>query len=694
MAEIIGYLREDRATRGEKEVLRKLKHSLPQDFYVYVECPLQHDRIQRFPDFIVLSNFGVVVLEVKDWVQIEGKVDKYRVKIHRRDGKVMSRKNPVLYARDYAIVLAEELQKIPSLLKNARKLDVPWGYAVVFPNLPMSVITQLQSVWGERYVLGLGDLEPHLATKRLKATLPYHRSLHRHEIQCVRGVINPSVLIAQEQSDAPALILDQEQERIVSEPPQSPVLEKPEVELAVQETMFQAAETQALSPAGEEAAVGPPMADEIVFNAAIRLVRGVAGSGKTLVLVRRAQYLAAQHPEWRIGVLTYNSELAKMLRGNLKGITPIKRVSTFHGLCSGLLKGYIDWKEPQGGCAGWLANQADRWPVVNELGVEFVDEEVRWIKEMAIPDRATYLECERKGRGQGLRGPRREAVYEVLGAYQGWLKKEKTYDWADVPHLVLQGMDDGKVGTGGYDAILIDEAQDFAPVWIEVIKRSLKPDGGLLFLVDDPSQSIYRYYSWREKGVPVVGRTRWLRVPYRNTRQIYQAAYEVIRDDEILKQQLQEHLDIAVIEPDLTSQYLRSGRQPELRRFPSVEAEFSFIRCEIEDLLQKGLAPEQIAVLHRRKSGERRLKRHLRGLGVKVSTFHALKGLEYEVVFLGQMQETFQGMNEVSDDQLSSERRLVYMAMTRPRERLYLNYEGSWPPPLAGVLEHVDRVLT
>jgi hypothetical protein len=44
-----------------------------------------------------------------------------------------------------------------------------------------------------------------------------------------------------------------------------------------------------------------------------------------------------------------------------------------------------------------------------------------------------------------------------------------------------------------------------------------------LFLADDPMQSIYRYYSWREKGVPVAGRTRWLRIPYRNTREIYQA---------------------------------------------------------------------------------------------------------------------------------------------------------------------------
>ena len=70
MGQVIGHLRQDKATHGETEVLKKLQTSLPKDFYIYVECPLPDRHGHRFPDFIVLSNFGVVVLEVKDWVQI------------------------------------------------------------------------------------------------------------------------------------------------------------------------------------------------------------------------------------------------------------------------------------------------------------------------------------------------------------------------------------------------------------------------------------------------------------------------------------------------------------------------------------------------------------------------------------------------------------------------------------------------
>jgi hypothetical protein len=689
MGQVIGHLRTDRATHGEKLVLRKLSTALPQDFSIYVECPLEHGRVQRFPDFIVLSNFGVVVLEVKDWVEVV-EADKYGARIRRRDGVENRHRNPVRTARDCAEILADELQAIPELINERHRLDVPWGYAAVLPNLPASIITQLRRAWGERYVLGAGDLEPHVVTKRLKATVPRHRDLRNHELRCIRGVVNPTVLIVPENADKPAIILDDQQERIVTEAPRAPVAEKAaEPVPAVQDMLLRTQEPAAEEEVEEEL---PALDQSIVFNASIRLVRGVAGSGKTLVLTRRAQYLAAQYPEWRMCVLTFNDELARSLRASLKGVRNIKRVTTFHSMCAGLLKGIVQWKTPSKP-DGWIKNHIERFPVAQELGADFVSREITWIKETGISERSAYLACERKGRGSGLRTARRRQLYDVLTAYEAWLSEEKAFDWADVPHMVLQGMNEGQVKTGIYDAILIDEAQDFAPVWIEVVTRLLKPEGGLLFMADDPSQSIYRYYSWREKGVPVAGRTRWLRVPYRNTQEIYRAAYEVIRSDEVLKHQMEEQTGMTFQEPDLTSRYLRSGPRPELRRFPSTEAEFDFIRQGIERLLQEGFDSEEIAVLHRRTRGARRLGGHLRGLGVKVATFHALKGLEFETVFLSQMQETFADGTELSEQQVSEERRLVYMAMTRARQRLYLGYEGHWPAPIKGVVQHVDRAL-
>jgi hypothetical protein len=119
--------------------------------------------------------------------------------------------------------------------------------------------------------------------------------------------------------------------------------------------------------------------------------------------------------------------------------------------------------------------------------------------------------------------------------------------------------------------------------------------------------------------VPVVGRTRWLRVPYRNTRQIYQAAYEVIRKDDLLQRSLQEQFG-AALEPDLSGEYLRSGPRPTLRQFHSLDEEGTFIRSEVEWLLQKGFDASEMVVLHRRTSGVRKLAGYLRGLDVEATT--------------------------------------------------------------------------
>ena len=72
---------------------------------------------------------------------------------------------------------------------------------------------------------------------------------------------------------------------------------------------------------------------------------------------------------------------------------------------------------------------------------------------------------------------------------------------------------------------------------------------------------------------------------------------------------------------------------------------------------------------------------------------YGMQGLEFDVVFLSQMQETFADAGKLSEEQISGERRLVYMAMTRARQRLYLNHEGHWPRPIQGVTEYVDRAL-
>ena len=690
MAEIIGSLREDRATYGERIVLERLGKNLPKDFTVYVECPLHQPArsrgrgaIERYPDFIVLANYGVVVLEVKDWVTIV-QADKFGAGIRGRDGRVRRERNPVETAREFALLLENELKEVPRLLGQNRRLNVPWGSAVVLPHQPLAAISRLRQVWGEAAVLGKADIEAPDVSKRLRRTVPKNRMLLGWELDLIRGVINPSIVISPAGDGEKAFLLDRDQERIVAEPAVvvgAPAA--PEEALPAQESLFDATP----QPEAQEAEELLAIESRVALNASVRLVRGVAGSGKSLVLLRRAQYLHAQYPEWKMCALTFNDPLAKAMRAELKG-TGIK-VVTFHKLCSSLLQGVLPWKEPVPGATGWINRHAAASRATQEFGAEFLADEIQWIKEMGVTSREVYRVAERRGRGTPVQRVKRDSVYDIYEGYQAWLAAQGHRDWADIPHLVLAGMREGKIACGQYDAILIDEAQDFAPVWIAVVRRLLKPEGGLVFLADDPTQSIYRYYSWREKGIEVSGRTRWLRVPYRNTREIYEAAYSLVREDPELVKNLTSQSGWQ-LEPDLTGSELRSGPKPELRRFEGADREATYIRGEIEHLAQKGVALEQIAVLCRRKRGVQRLRQALRGLDVEVDTYHRLKGLEFDIVFLTQLEECFRASADPAAQAESEERRLVYMAMTRARSRLVLTSAGEVPRQLKAMMPHLD----
>jgi len=430
-----------------------------------------------------------------------------------------------------------------------------------------------------------------------------------------------------------------------------------------------------------------------VRNANIRLIRGVAGSGKSLVLVQRAKYLSALHPKWKILVLTFNQRLKNDLQSRLKGFSNIK-TTTFHTICREMMRnaGYNLPTNIQESAEGTLRDAQNKgelnFAIARELPIEFLSDEFVWIKDMDITSREEYLTAERKGRGDERRlSPRmRNEIYDLLEFYNDRLRTQHTLDWADMANITINAIRKGEITPPQYDAVMIDEAQDFAPVWLKIIKYLYKNDS-LLFMADDPAQSIYRYYSWKERGIPVVGRTRRLRTPYRNTYEIYKAAFAIIENDETLQKDLSD--EGQMVAPDIQSTSMKHGERPLIQRYENLNEEVDKIRGLIQGLLQNGIPAQQIAVFVQRNISA--VKSMLRGTDVTICSYKEPKGLEFHTVFLLQVQDMF------SDDynnakRKSVERRLIYMAMTRARQNLYIGYKGKYPKDLKCLTDHIDMI--
>lgn len=371
-------------------------------YYAYREPRITRVKSSRKnPDFVVVgAAIGVIILEVKDWVHISEATHK-QVKIQRRDQSVSMETNPILIAEDYAHNLSSRFQELDELmrLRHGRKvLKFPWMAAVVFPNINRKTIRYFveNDVWDKDVIIGQEDLAS--AEKLEKALLniprlfPLDKPLSMNVLDVIRGVLDP-VVIFPDQIGQPAGITTIQQTSLIKES----LKPKPE---SKQKSLFP---DEFLSDDTVE----------VAQDSSVRLVRGVAGSGKSLVLARRAQFLAEKYPELNILVLAFNVDLVHDLERRIPGAANLK-VINFHKVCSQILG--KEWRDPLN-TEGWLKNKFSDFLAKNDLSAEFVADEIEWRKELGLYDSAEYLNAKREGRETRLVQSKREIVNIVFDQY-------------------------------------------------------------------------------------------------------------------------------------------------------------------------------------------------------------------------------------------------------------------------------------
>lgn len=686
MALIVPNIAPRTSTTGERLLFNVFKRYFNDDYFIWYEPTIFGKKISFRPDFLLLAkNAGIIVVEVKDW-----SID--RIKLANKDvfhidtgSAIQTRTNPEKQARQYIISALEAIEKKATTApekynlltqKNGvykGKIAVPYSYLIAFPNISYLEWqnTDLADILNENHILLREDLNENNLEEKIIRNVPFQANLSSEQIDVLKWIFFPEIIIKPEQLS----FLDTEQ-----------------ASLTISETFT------------------PPEYEKLSTNLNIKLVRGTVGSGKTLILLKRAKYIREKFPEQKILILTYNKSLKAYLDKVYKEIggdgTTVE-ILHFHKWCFNLLSQNNAFLKPLttnsrlGLIKNLLATSRDE-----DLSPEFLLDEFDWIKER-VPYRewANYTnpdKLRRVGRKRGLGSnekEKREKIYKVFMEYEGKLSKLRLCDWADIPVHVLQATDKKVISSGQYDTILVDEAQDFAPSWFLVIMKMIKPKTGSIFIVGDGTQKIYRKdFTWKEVGIAASAQnTTILTKSYRNTHEILDAAIELIKESQTLIDDIAESGE-SVAEHE-NNNVLRHGPLPIMMAFTDKRTEYVAIAYEIQNLIKQGYQPEQIALLHRHKDMNRnaveelhRLKIPCKIMGtqadfkessVKICTLHSAKGLEFDVVFICGLDNAAETEHDKSAEELQEildqERKLLYVGMTRARQRLYLTYSGVEP---------------
>jgi hypothetical protein len=417
-------------------------------------------------------------------------------------------------------------------------------------------------------------------------------------------------------------------------------------------------------------------------------VLGGAGTGKTVLAMHRAKWLAEQAcpADQKVLFTTFTRNLAADIEENLKSF------------CSSETLKKIEIKNLDAWVYGFLRSRRYEHRIVYDRKKEAPE---AWQKAMALSDsglnlpddfyeneweqvvlaqgittRDEYRAARRAGRGTLLSRAKRDAIWPVFEEYRQQLssRKLKEVDDAYRDAAALLASEPGLP----YAAIVIDETQDFGPQALKLLRAMVPATRNDLFFVGDGHQRIYS----RNKaalgrcGIDIRGRARKLYLNYRTTDEIRRTALAYLDGCEI------DDLDEG---PDENRRYksLAHGPRPFVEQCGNIEEAEACLLNHLDDW--RGTDSEQAratCVIAPTRSIRDHLKAVCEAKGWKsglieandtsaasldtvwFSTMHRAKGLEFDQVIALTNLQTNLPAEETAD-----KRRLLYVALTRAKRR-------------------------
>lgn len=412
-------------------------------------------------------------------------------------------------------------------------------------------------------------------------------------------------------------------------------------------------------------------------------VLGGAGTGKTVLAMHRAKWLAEQRAttENKVFFTTFTRNLAADIEENLKT------------LCSPSVMQKIEVKNLDAWVYGFLRRNkyehkiiynrkqgeaAEAWQralTLQDTSLSFppgfYEEELeRVILAQGVSSRDEYRLAKRTGRGTVLTRGKRDAIWPVFEEYRAQLASRKLKEVDDAYRDAAALLQDKPQG---YSSIIVDETQDFGPQALRLLRAMVPVGPNDLFFVGDGHQRIYtrNRAAMSACGIDIRGRARKLYLNYRTTEEIRRLAVATLEGCEV------DDLDEG---SDEVKRYksLSHGPAPKTLDFQHLEDALSFLTPLLKASLADG---RSVCVIVPTKHDSNAVHGSLKAeempvtiLGpderdqpdsksVRVATMHRAKGLEFdEVVLL--MPRNWSDLKSRADNI----QRLQYVAMTRAKK--------------------------
>lgn len=619
MAEMIPDKMPKRASAGEKRLFALLQH-LPDPYLVYYESIIE----DRYPDFVVICpDLGLLIIEVKGWRAGDIlAVDPSTVLI-KEFGKEIRHPHPVKQAKEYMISLINRCRQedwdryiLRKDSNSKTRFIFPFGHFVLFPYIGSQHFSKegrgiLSKTFSPKRVVYKEKFDdwdkrinnPDSLIEELKKYFtPFWpiKKLTPLQQKIVRTIIHPEILI--------------------QKPTQTEHQNLSQNEDGTQLKILDLKQEQNARSIGS----------------GHRIIYGVAGSGKTILLIARARLLYKGDPENEILILCYNLTLSSYLRAAL---SDCPNINIFH---------FDGWAKSNG--------------ITRKYG------------------------------------------------------QDKETD-AQLGERLLSNLHNGMApDCRRYDVVLIDESQDFEPIWFRCVLEAMKePEDGDLVIVGDGNQGLYSRHRirWSELGINARGRTISAKFDldknYRNTRQIISLA-KVFVAEQTDKADIEAHFEedtirSLVVDPE---KCIRTGPSPVLLQAQDKHDELTQCTPILRSLLSghwfgqsiAPLKPSDIAIFYPRlsKRMESTFRMFIDSLNqyvapttwlsdksnpqariqiadptIKIQTIHSAKGLQYKAVYVLWADDLPSGFED-TDEQV--ERQLFYVALTRAEDYLIVSYSG------------------